>query len=171
MRSLTLRSNGTPAAVQIFCAPHAEFTPNTRKSQLLWNETIAAHVEKNGLMVFPALGDDIYDIFTAAGVAPHKYADLDPVDLGRKTGQFYPNDERGRVEVEHQADSVQLYLVLRHVPPRASKQNRMLDLLQLNVLPEHFRGQFLVGGIEGIELLPRHFGHAGSLASLASRPA
>lgn len=43
--------------MQIFCAPYSDFTPNTRKSQLLWNETIAAHVEKNGLMVFPALGD------------------------------------------------------------------------------------------------------------------
>jgi hypothetical protein len=77
-----------PEAALIFCAPDPGFTPNTARSRQLWKDHIAPAVEKNGLMVFPALGADVYDIFTAAGVAPHRFAELDPVELARRTGQL-----------------------------------------------------------------------------------
>lgn len=77
-----------PGAALIFCAPHAGFSANTLRSRQLWTDHIAPHVEKNGLMIFPTLGSDIYDVFTAAGVAPHRYAELDPTGLARRTGQF-----------------------------------------------------------------------------------
>lgn len=77
-----------PEAAQIFCAPHDKFTPNTARSRQLWKDHIAKYVKQHGLMVFHRLGADIYDIFTAAGVAPHLYADLDYRELARRTGQL-----------------------------------------------------------------------------------
>jgi hypothetical protein len=77
-----------PEAAQIFCAPNDEFTPNTARSRQLWKDHIAKHVKRHGLMVFNRLGTDVYDIFTAAGVAPHVYAELDYRELARRTGQL-----------------------------------------------------------------------------------
>ncbi len=77
-----------PGAAQIFCAAHEDFRPNTAKSRKSWDEHIKKHVERNGLMVFPTLGGDIYDIFTAARVAPHRFVDLEAAELARQTGQL-----------------------------------------------------------------------------------
>lgn len=77
-----------PGATQIFCAPHTDFKPTTRKAQQLWAETIAAHVASTGLLVFPALGPDVYDLFTAARVPPHKYPSVNALELAHQTGQL-----------------------------------------------------------------------------------
>lgn len=77
-----------PEAAQIFCAPREEFSPNTARSRKLWKDHIAKHVERHGLMVFEKVGTDVYDIFTATGLAPHVYAELDKNELARRTGQL-----------------------------------------------------------------------------------
>lgn len=76
-----------PHAVQIFCACFEDFRPNTPKSRKLWDDHMASHVASNGLMVFPALGIDVYDVFTASRIAPHLFAKLDAAELARNTGQ------------------------------------------------------------------------------------
>ncbi|GAB5429110.1 MAG: hypothetical protein Devi2KO_25690 [Devosia indica] len=76
-----------PHAVQIFCSSQRNFHPNTTKSRKLWDEHIASHVAQNGLMVFPSLGVDVYDVFTASRMAPHRFAQLDAAELARISGQ------------------------------------------------------------------------------------
>lgn len=38
-------------------------------------------------MIFPALGVDVYDVFTSSRMAPHLFARLDPAELAKSTDQ------------------------------------------------------------------------------------
>lgn len=76
-----------PHATQIFCAALEDFQPHSAKARKAWETHIGPEIANSGLMTFPTLGVDVYDVFTAARVAPHVFARLDAADLAMRSGQ------------------------------------------------------------------------------------